>query len=69
VTHLTNGCYRLHPTEWNIGESAGVLAAMCVEKKLKPRQVRSQANLLADYQKKLTDGGVRIEWPAEQLRG
>ena len=27
VTHLTNGCYRLHPVEWNIGESAGMLAA------------------------------------------
>ena len=23
VTHITNGCYRLHPVEWNIGESAG----------------------------------------------
>ena len=27
VTHITNGCYRLHPVEWNIGESAGALAA------------------------------------------
>ncbi|MCS7190243.1 MAG: FAD-dependent oxidoreductase, partial [Fimbriimonadales bacterium] len=23
TTHITNGCYRLHPVEWNIGESAG----------------------------------------------
>ncbi len=23
VTHVTNGCYRLHPVEWNIGEAAG----------------------------------------------
>ena len=27
TTHLTNGCYRLHPVEWNIGESVGELAA------------------------------------------
>src|SRR5690606_34394800 len=27
TTHLTNGCYRLHPVEWNIGEAAGLLAA------------------------------------------
>ena len=27
VTHITNGCYRLHPVEWNIGEAAGALAA------------------------------------------
>ena len=23
TTHITNGCYRLHPVEWNIGEAAG----------------------------------------------
>ena len=23
TTHITNGCYRLHPVEWNIGEVAG----------------------------------------------
>ena len=27
TTHITNGCYRLHPVEWNIGEAAGALAA------------------------------------------
>ena len=26
----TNGCYRLHPVEWNIGEAAGQLAAFCM---------------------------------------
>ena len=30
TTHITNGCYRLHPVEWNIGEAAGVLAALCI---------------------------------------
>jgi hypothetical protein len=25
VTHVTNGCYRLHPVEWNVGEAAGAL--------------------------------------------
>ncbi|MEZ4658768.1 MAG: FAD-dependent oxidoreductase [Caldilineaceae bacterium] len=34
VTHITNGCYRLHPVEWNIGEAAGALAAFCLEKGL-----------------------------------
>ena len=23
TTHITNGCYRLHPVEWGIGEAAG----------------------------------------------
>ncbi|MGG2474547.1 FAD-dependent oxidoreductase, partial [Rhizobium sp. BR5] len=30
TTHITNGCYRLHPVEWNIGEVAGMLAAYCL---------------------------------------
>src|SRR5208337_2407105 len=39
VTHLTNGCYRLHPIEWNIGEASGTLAAFCVAQKTSPRAV------------------------------
>lgn len=69
VTHITNGCYRLHPTEWNIGESAGVLAAYCGFKRVSPKQVRESDTLLKDYQRKLTDLGVRIVWPENQLRG
>src|SRR5690606_39469674 len=25
TTHVTNGCYRLHPVEWSIGEAVGLL--------------------------------------------
>ena len=63
VTHITNGCYRLHPVEWNIGEAAGVLAAYCLERKVLPRQVRANAMLLDDYQKLLAAHGVELEWP------
>jgi hypothetical protein len=63
VTHITNGCYRLHPVEWNIDEAAGALAAYCLEKKLAPRQVRS-ATHLADFQQVLTDTlGFELAWP------
>lgn len=68
VTHITNGCYRLHPIEWNIGEAAGALAAYCLEHQLKPRQVRNTPPLLADFQKMLSDKlGFVLEWP-EHLR-
>jgi hypothetical protein len=40
TTHLTNGCYRLHPVEWTIGEAVGELIAFCSSDKKKPRQVR-----------------------------
>lgn len=31
VTHITNGAYRMHLVEWNISESAGALAAYCLD--------------------------------------
>jgi hypothetical protein len=63
VTHITNGCYRLHPVEWNIGESAGSLAAFCITKKVRPREVRERKELLEEFQKLLRDQGVELEWP------
>ncbi|MBE0699967.1 MAG: FAD-dependent oxidoreductase, partial [Anaerolineaceae bacterium] len=63
VTHITNGCYRLHPVEWNIGEAAGALAAHCMEEKLEPAQVRSDSTRLAAFQALLQKIGVRLSWP------
>lgn len=44
VTHITNGAFRVHPVEWNVGEAAGILAAFCHERKLTPRSVRIEAS-------------------------
>ena len=63
VTHITNGCYRLHPVEWNIGESAGYLAAFAVQNKLKPREVRNTAKHLTAFQNRIAAHGVEIAWP------
>ncbi len=63
VTHITNGCYRLHPVEWNIGEAAGVLAAFCLARNAKPRAVRTDAKLLADFQRELIRQGFELDWP------
>lgn len=63
TTHITNGCYRLHPVEWNIGESAGMLAAFCRRRALSPRQVR--ANYLDDFQSELRRQGIEYRWPSQ----
>ena len=63
VTHITNGCYRLHPVEWNIGEAAGALAAFCVARQCVPREVRKQSGLLKTFQTLLTDQGLPLAWP------
>ncbi len=64
VTHVTNGCYRLHPVEWNIGEAAGALAAYCLDQGLAPRQVRNTPTHLADFQRLLSERlGFVLAWP------
>ncbi|MCS5731894.1 FAD-dependent oxidoreductase [Herbiconiux moechotypicola] len=63
TTHITNGCYRVHPVEWNIGESAGALAAFCVSGGHVPAAVRADDGLLEDFQRALTARGVELHWP------
>lgn len=63
TTHITNGAYRLHPVEWNIGESAGMLAAFCKDKNTSPQAVWQTSALLADYQATLRRRGIPLEWP------
>ena len=68
TTHITNGCYRLHPPEWNIGESAAMLAVYCLEKHAVPRQVRNTQDMLADFQKVIQSQGIEIHWPETEPR-
>ncbi len=63
VTHVTNGCYRLHPVEWNIGESAGCLAAYCSSNDILPAAVADSARHLRRFQRLLQARGVELHWP------
>lgn len=64
TTHVTNGCYRLHPVEWSIGEAAGNLIAFCTERNTEPHAVREAPMLLQDFQHMLQHQGVDLHWPA-----
>jgi FAD dependent oxidoreductase len=63
TTHITNGCYRLHPVEWNIGEAAGALAAYSVAKKMTPRAVRNQKEEIEEFRRGLVRQGFELSWP------
>lgn len=63
TTHITNGCYRLHPVEWNIGEAAGALAAFCLEHNTEPAAVLERTALLTRFQTVLRGQGVESAWP------
>ncbi|MDR2757263.1 MAG: FAD-dependent oxidoreductase, partial [Planctomycetaceae bacterium] len=62
TTHITNGCYRLHPTEWNIGESVGLLTVFSLQKKVIPRMVREKAPLLTEFQEFIRTQGIETHW-------
>lgn len=63
TTHLSNGCYRLHPVEWSIGEAAGALAAHCLDRRESPRGIRNDSKSLANFQNTLRNQGTELEWP------
>jgi hypothetical protein len=63
TTHITNGAYRLHPTEWNIGEVAGLLADHCLRTGAEPADVRADADELATFQARCDAQGIERHWP------
>ena len=63
TTHLTTGCYRLHPVEWNIGEAAGALAAHCLHTGHTPAAIHVDPALRAAFQQLLVTQGVELVWP------
>ncbi|MFC4557856.1 FAD-dependent oxidoreductase [Virgibacillus kekensis] len=63
TTQLTNGCFRVHPVEWNIGEAAGALAAFSLKHHVKPQDVHKSKEMTKELQDILIDLGVEIHWP------
>ncbi len=64
MTHITNGCLRLHPVEWSIGEAAGALAAYTIMRKLpSAHTVLDDTTERHDYRSALLRLGVDLEWP------
>ena len=62
TTHITNGCYRLHPVEWNVGEAAGALAAFALDAGRDPAAIHADPGLRRDFQRRLVAEGVPLAW-------
>jgi hypothetical protein len=67
TTHITNGCHRLHPVEWNVGEVAGHLAGFALRRGGEPHQVREDPKLFDEFARLLDQAGVERRWP--EVRG
>ncbi|WP_017543425.1 FAD-dependent oxidoreductase [Nocardiopsis prasina] len=63
TTHITNGCFRLHPVEWNVGEAAGRLAAFALDHDTTPHSVHEKTDLLREFTALLDRTGVERSWP------
>lgn len=62
TTHVTNGAYRLHPTEWAIGEAAGVLAGRAVHRRRTPQELYRDRTELRAVQRELLRAGHPLVW-------
>ena len=62
TTHLTSGCYRLHPVEWGIGEAVGCLLSFAVKQNQSPHAIRANETVLSEFQKDIRRQGVETAW-------
>ncbi len=67
TTHISNGCYRLHPVEWNIGEAVGALAAFCLDKSTDPHSVYEKETLRRDFLRVAENLGILRHWPWKDM--
>ncbi|MEO8824087.1 MAG: FAD-dependent oxidoreductase [Ginsengibacter sp.] len=65
TTHITNGCYRLHPVEWSIGEAVGMLISFSQMKHVSPQLIREKRSLLEDFQRFILSQGLETHWPKD----
>jgi hypothetical protein len=69
VTHIANGSYRMHPTEWNNGEAAGLLAAHCLATGREPHQVCERLESVRAFQSIVASQGIPLSLPWENREG
>lgn len=64
-THLTSGCYRLHPVEWNVGEVAGYAAAYCISHQISLNDLLEHE--ISKFQDFLVKEGVQLHWDFSRM--
>ena len=63
TTHVTNGAYRLHPIEWNVGEVAALLADRCLRRERTPQALHADPGEVSSFQDELVRHGIELAWP------
>ena len=62
ATRLAMASARMHPTEWLIGEVAGLLTSTAIKKDVMPKKLHSDPNLLDEFLKNVDNVGITRFW-------
>lgn len=62
TTHISNGCFRTHATEWSIGHAAGCMAAYSIRTGTPTCDVASAIHVKA-LQDEMERNGAELHWP------
>lgn len=62
TTHITNGAYRLHPTEWASGEAVGKALEWSLDRRTTPAKLDADTAQLRQLQLELVHSGHPIFW-------
>lgn len=68
TTHITAGCYRLHPSEWATGEAAGTVAAFCLDQRTEPHALTEDPASFAQLRTRLEHTGIQTRWASLDYR-
>ena len=62
TTHITNGAYRLHPTEWAAGEAVGVALEWSLDHGTTPAKLDGDTVQMRQLQLELVRSGHPVFW-------
>ena len=65
VSHIANGCTRLHPVEWNIGEAAAHAAALHIKDNIPFTHMTDKHRAYTHLRDSLHSAGACLRWPWE----
>lgn len=65
VSHVANGCTRLHPVEWGIGEAAGLLASHVVAEGTEVHAIATDSERALAFRRRCEADGMPTRWPWE----
>lgn len=69
TTHIANGAYRLHPIEWSIGEAAGLMASLILQRKTSVLRFWKNKAAVSELQEMLLARGAPLIWFSDLCPG